>query len=161
MAGFGQVEAPDARGKSGFVEAGALAVGAGVLLEEFLHTLHPFVVLDLGKRVFHCVNGIEVSEIHFARHGRAFALVQDMLFDGRTVIDNVFLLWCEILERNIGPDTHGAAHIGHQGPHQRVPRSYRALVYAQVLVRDKGGFVHAHHRADAAAFLAGAAAVEG
>ena len=56
---------------------------------------------------------------------------------------------------------HRPADVGHQRPHQRVPRRHRALVDGQALVRNQRGAIHRAHDARAAAGAAGALAVEG
>ena len=45
-------------------------------------------------------------------------LIEDMLLHGRAVEDDVFFLFGQVLEGNVGTYAHGAADVRHQGPHE-------------------------------------------
>ena len=160
FAGLRQIDAANERRESRFVQTGAAAIGTYILFQKFLDALHALVVLDFRQGIFHRIDGIVIGEIHFARHLRSFALVQNMLLDGRSVIDDFFFFGRQILERHIGTHAHGAAYVDHQRPHQGVPRSDSALVDCQILIGNQRRFIDRHHRAYASALLACAAAVE-
>ena len=74
--------------------------------------------------------------------------------------DNVFLLICQVFERDIGAYAHCPADILHERPHQRVPWSDRPFVYRKVPIRDECGFVNCTDSSGAVACPAGPLAVE-
>ena len=55
----------------------------------------------------------------------------------------------QIVEWHIRTHTHFTAHIGHQRPHQAVPRGHGTLVDGQGIIRHQRSGVHRAHRADA------------
>ena len=121
LAGFGKGNPAEPRRPGGLRQARPVAVGAGILLEELLHPLHAGLVLDLGKGVFHAVNGVVVGEVHFREVVRLLVAVQDMLLFGRTVIDDLLLPGGQVLEWHVGTDAHLPGDVLHQGPHQCPP----------------------------------------
>ena len=88
-------------------------------------------------------------------------MVKYMLLLGRSVKDNIPLLRGQLVERHVSAHSHRPADIGHQGPHQSIPRQHRTLVDAQGLVRHQGGLIHGADSPGAVAGRAGPAAVEG
>ena len=84
-----------------------------------------------------------------------------MLFYRRAVVDDVFFRLCQLPEGHIGAHSHGPAHVGHQRPHQALPRSHSPLINGQGLVGHQGGAVHGADHAGAAAGTAGPLAVKG
>ena len=161
FAGLVQADTPQFWRTSGLRQARAAAVRAGVHPQEFLHPLHALLVLDFGEGVLNGVDGVKVGKVQLARLGGAFCLVEDVLFLCRTVKNNVFLFVCQFTERYVCAHPHGAADIGHQAPHQAVPRCDGPLVDGQGIVRHKGGQVHGAHHAGAITGAASALAVEG
>ena len=160
LAGLGEGNPAEPRRPGGLRQARSVAVGAGILLEELLHPLHPGLVLDLGEGVLHAVNGVVVGEIHLREVVRLLVAVQDMLLFGRAVIDDLFLFRRQVLEGDVGPDAHLPGDVLHQGPHQRSPGQDRSFVDGQVLVGHEGRFVHGAHDSRSSASAAGALAVE-
>ena len=88
-------------------------------------------------------------------------MVEDVLFHRGAVVDDGFLLVRQIPEGDVGAHPHRPADVGHQRPHEAVPRGYRSLVDGQGVVRHQGGPVHRPDHAGAAAGAAGPLAVEG
>ncbi len=84
-----------------------------------------------------------------------------MLFHHRTVIDDLFFLIGQVFEGNVGPDTHGAADVGHERPHQRVPGCHGALVDGKAFIRNKSAPVHRPYPSGPSAAPAGASRIEG
>ena len=84
-----------------------------------------------------------------------------MLFLRRAVENDVSFPVGQFTERYIGAHAHGAADVGHERPHQAVPRRDGPVVNADALVRHKRGTVHGADLARAVAGAAGALAVEG
>ena len=139
------------------------AVRADLFLQELFHPLHALLVRDLVQGVEHGGGGAVIGEIHFTGRGRVrlFGAVEDMLLDHGAAEDDLFFLRCQLPVGNIRPDAHGAAHVGHQRPHEAVPGGDGALVDAERLIRDQRALVHGADRPRAAAAFAGALAVEG
>ena len=48
--------------------------GQTSLFQKLLHPLHALFVLDLGKGIFHGVDGVEIGEVQFASLIRMFLL---------------------------------------------------------------------------------------
>ena len=118
------------------------APGADGLLQKLLHPLHALFVLHLRERVFDGIDGVVVGEVHLPRHVGALRLVQDMLFLGGAMVDDVLLPLRQLSEGHVRPHAHRPADVRHEGPHQAVPGGHRALVDGQGFVGDKGGFVN-------------------
>ena len=118
-------------------EAGTMAVWADFFFQKFLYALHAALVLDLGKRIFHGVNRIVIGEIKLARLIGVFRFVENMLFLGGTMIDDLFFAFGQVTKRHIGAHAHLPTNIGHQRPHQAIPRSNCTTVNGQRIVRDK------------------------
>ena len=78
----------------------------------------------------------------------------------RTVIDDVLFFLCQILERHVRTHAHRPADIGHQRPHQRVPRRHRSFVDAQVFVGHQRLHIDGAHDTGPAAALAGTGRIE-
>ena len=114
---------PRSRGPAGHLrQAGAAAVGAHVLLQEFLHPLHALLVLHLGQGVFHGIDRVEIGEVQLCGLVQLFAPVEDVLFLRRPVVDDVLLLPASAPGRARPSRTPMApAHVGHQRPHEAVP----------------------------------------
>ena len=66
----------------------------------------------------------------------------------------------QLAERHVGPHAEFTCDVLHQRPHERLPRTHRALVDRQRLVRNQRGFVDHIHDARAVALPARALAVE-
>ena len=138
-----------------------MAFRADVLFQKLFHPLHAFLVLDLGKRVFHSIDGVEVGEVQFSCLIAVFGVVENVLFLRRTVIDNVLFPVRQFPEGDVGANAHFPAHVRHQGPHQAVPGGDGAFVNAERIVRNQRVQVHPADAAGAAAFGAGALGIEG
>ena len=120
-----------------FIKSRAAAIGARRFDKELRHAFHAGFVFYLRKSVFNGINGIIISEIEFARLIGIFRMIKYVLFLRRTVIDDFLFSIRKITERNVRPDSHFPANVGHQRPHKRIPRSDRALVYRKRIVRNK------------------------
>ncbi len=140
IAGFIQRQAGKPRRARRRAQARAAAIGAGVLLQKFFHALHALVVLHLGERVFHRAHGAVI---------------------GKTVVHDGFFRVRQIAKGHVRAHAHGAAHVGHQRPHQRVPGRDGSLVDGQTRIRHQRRAVNRVYHARAAAGVAGALAVEG
>ena len=57
-------------------QAGAVTIRANILFQKFFHPLHALFVLDLGKRVFHRVNGVEIGEVQFSGLTGVFVVIK-------------------------------------------------------------------------------------
>ena len=57
-----------------------------------------------------------------------------MLFFGRTVVDDFLFLGRKVAKRHVRSHAHGAANVGHQRPHQRVPGRDGSLVDGKAFV---------------------------
>ena len=136
------------------------AVRADLLFQELFHPFHPGFVLDFRQRVFNRIDRIVIGEIQFARGIGILRFVQNMFLDRRTVVDDLFFPLGQFGKRNIRADAHRPADIGHQRPHQRIPRGDRALVDGQRFIRHQSGKVDRPDRSRAVALAAGALAVE-
>ena len=130
-------------------------------LEEALDALHARFVLDLGEGVLDGADGGEVGEVQLGEVVALLGAVEDVLLLGGSVVDDGLLLGREVTEGDVGAHAHGAADVGHQRPHQGVPRGDGALVDGEALVGDEGGAVDRADLAGALAAGARAAAVEG
>ena len=84
-----------------------------------------------------------------------------MFFLGGTVIDDLFFFCGQITEWHIGAHAHLPTNIGHQRPHQAVPRGDRAAVNGQRIVRDKRIHIDRADGSGSAAGLARALRIEG
>ena len=87
-------------------------------------------------------------------------MVKDVFFLCGTVENNVLFLFRQIAEGHVGAHTHLTADIGHQGPHQTVPRSYRTVINGKRIIRHQRCHIHCADTACAAAFLTGALRVK-
>ena len=154
-------DAAHPRRPRGLRQARSAALGADSLLQKLLHPLHALFVLHLRERVFDGIDGVVVGEVHLPRHVGALRLVQDMLFLGGAMVDDVLLPVRQVPEGHVRPHAHRPADVRHERPHQAVPGGHRALVDGQGFVGDKGGFVDGPHRPRSAATPAGPLAVEG
>ena len=161
FAGFVQRDAAHPRLPRRCAQARAAAIRTGVLLQKLLHALHALFILDLGKGVLHGVDGAVIGKVQFSGLFAVLGPVEDVLFYRRAVIDDGFFFLREFAEGHVRAHAHRPADVGHQRPHQRVPRRHRALVDGQALVRHQRGAIHRAHDARAAAGAAGALAVEG
>ena len=126
--GLGQRNAPQQGGTGPGAQPGPAAVGAGGLFEELFHPLHPLVVLYLGQGVFHRIHRVVVGEVQLGGLVGALGLVEDVLFDGGAVVDDLLFPACQVPERHVGAHPHLPADVHHQGPHQAVPGGHGALV---------------------------------
>ena len=160
LAGIGQIDSPQERCPGRLGQPGSAAFRADILFQELLHAFHARLVLDLGQRVFHAIDGTVIGEIHLGKAVGLFVLVNYVALFGRAVIDDFLFLRREVLEGHVGPDTHLPGDIFHQRPHQRSPRGDGALVDGQRLVGHQGGLIHGANDARSAAATAGAFAVE-
>ena len=131
-----------------------MTIGADILLQKLFYTLHALFVLNLGKCVFYCVNSVKVSKIQLSKivGSRFLRPVEDMLLLRRAVINNILLPLRQLAERHIYAHTHLLAHIGHQRPHEAVPRRNSPLLNRERFIRHKCTDIH---RADAACTAAG------
>ena len=137
-----------------------MALRTNILFQKLFYPLHTLFILDLGKCVFHGVNGIVVGEIKFSRLIGVLCFVKNMLLHSRPVIDDLFFFCGQITERHIGTHTHFTAHIGHQRPHQSIPRSDCALVNAKCVIRHKTCHIYGSDAACATTGLTGALRIE-
>ena len=141
-------------------QSGSVAAGAGTALEEPLHPLHPFLVLDFGEGVLYGINCVVVGEVHLPCVTGFLVVIEQVLLLGRSVEDYPPLLLGEVLERDVGTYSHIPCDILHQGPHEGLPRGNGTFVDGLVLVGDQGGLVHFLNHAGTVAFPACAGAVE-
>ena len=88
-------------------------------------------------------------------------MVKDVLFLRRSVVYNVLFLLREILKWHVRPRPHLPADVRHQGPHEGIPRSYRALIDGKGFIRHQSRTVNSAYDSRSVACPAGALAVEG
>ena len=69
-----------------------MTVGAEVFLQELFDALHPLFVLDLREGVFHRVDGVVIGEVELHRALGVFRTVEDALFEGGAMVDDLFFL---------------------------------------------------------------------
>ena len=136
----------------------AAALRTDVFLEELLHPLHPLFILHLVQRIEYSRRRTVISKIHLARSRcvRFFRPVENMFFDHRAVVDDLFLLICQVTERYICPHAHGPADIRHQRPHEGIPGSNSPVVNREALIRHQCVPVYCPYRSGSPAALAGA-----
>ena len=159
-AGFIQRNAPKSwcTGSSG--QACAVARRTNLLFQKLFHSLHALFVLDLGQCIFHGVNRVIIGKIKLSRLIGFLRLVKDMLLDRWAVIDDLFLFCGQVTEWHVGTHPHFPAHIGHQRPHQAVPRSNCALINAEGVIRYKACHIDGSDAAGAAALLTSSLGIE-
>ena len=133
-AGLVERNAAQLRRAGGRRETRAVTVGAGLFLEEFFDALHALFVLNLGECVFDGIDGVEVGEVQLARLVGILVVVEDVLLLRGAVEDDVLFAFGQVAERYIRAHAHLAADVGHQRPHQAVPRRDRAAVDGQGIV---------------------------
>ena len=134
-AGLIQREAPQLGGAGRCRKAGAMARRANVLFQELFYPLHAFFVLDLGQRVFHGVGRIEIGKVQFPCLIGILVVIENVLFLRRTVEHDLLFLRGQVPEGHIGAHAHLPADVGHQRPHQAVPRGHGTLVDGQGIIR--------------------------
>ena len=163
-AGLVQPNAPELGRPGRRGEPGPAAVRAEVPAEEFLHPLHPALVLHFGEGVLHGIDRVIVGKVQLGKVvgiGLFLGVVENMLLLRRPVKDDVPLLLGQFPKGHIGTHPHRPAHVGHQGPHEAIPRGHRPLVDGEGLVGHQGALIHPLHHPDAPAGPAGPLAVEG
>ena len=133
---------------------------ADVCLQEPGHPCEALLVLDFRERVEHGILRAVVCEVELGGHLSVLGAVENMFLDHRPVEDRLNLPGGQLPERHIGTHAHRPADIHHQRPHERVPRSHRALLDGQGRVGDIGGLIGDAHDARAVAMRARAIAVE-
>ena len=138
-----------------------MAVRAHVLFQKLLDALHALLVLDLGKRIFHGIDGIKISKVQLSRLIGVFGVVENVLFLRRAMVDDVLLPLRQVAKRHIRAHAHLPADVRHQRPHEAVPWRHRPLVDRERIIRHQGRHVHRAHTARAAASWARALRVEG
>ena len=159
--GFIQGDPAKPRGPCRLGEPCAAAGRAGALLQEAFHPLHPLLVLDLGQGVLHGVDRVVVGKIHLSEGVGLLVVIEDVLFVGRSVENDVPLLLRQVAEGHIRAHAHGPGNILHQGPHQGLPGKHGPLVDGEGFIRHQQILVHSHGNACPVTFRAGAGAVEG
>ena len=142
-------------------QAAAAAVGTQLLFEEFFHPLHALFVLDLGQRILHRIDGVKIGKIKLPGLIGIFGVIEDVLFLGRAVVDDVLFPVAQLPKGHVGAHAHLPADVDHQRPHEGIPGRHGALLKGQRLVGHQGVQVHRAHDAGAAAGAAGPLAVEG
>ena len=152
-AGFIQRNTPKPwrTGSSG--QACAVACRANILFQKLFHPLHALFVLDLGQCIFHGVNRVIIGKIKLSRLIGFLRLVKNMLLDRWAMIDDLFLFCGQVTEWYLRTDPHFTAHVGHQRPHQAVPRSNCALINAEGVIRHKACHIDGSDAAGAATLL--------
>ena len=138
-----------------------MTIGADSLLEESLDPLHTLLVFDLGECVLNGVDRVVICKIEFRRLLGLRVEIENMLFLGGAVIDHFLLGRCEVLKGDVRADAHLAAHILHQGPHERAPDDDSAFVDRQIFIGHQLALVHCSRDARSTACRTRASAVEG
>ena len=136
-----QGQSHNARRPRFFRKARAMTLGADGEFQKLLDALHPLLVFDLRERVLDRVRRVEIRKVHLARDIRRLRLIEDMLLLRRPVQDDILLLRGERAVRHVGSHAHRAADVGHERPHQRVPRRDRPFVDRQRFVGHERRFV--------------------
>ena len=139
----------------------SVTIGTDSLLEEALDPLHPLLVLDFGQGIFHGVDRVKISKIHFCSLFGLRVHIKDMLLFSRAVVDHLLFFVGEVFERHVRTHAHLAAHVLHQGPHESPPDYDRSLVDGKILIGHKGRLVDRAGNASPAAGRTCPAAVEG
>ena len=98
-------------------QARALAIRARPLGQEAGHARQALLVLRLCQRVLHGVDGVVVGEVEFGEVVALLRLVQDVLFLGGAVEDDLALFGRQVAERHVKAHVHLAAHLFHEVPH--------------------------------------------
>ena len=91
-----------------------MTIRANILFQKFFHPLHALFVLDLGKRIFHRVNGVEIGEVQFSGLTGVFVVIKNVLFLRRTVEHDVLFFVGQLAKRHIRAYPHLAANVCHQ-----------------------------------------------
>lgn len=105
-----------------------MATGAGALLEEARHAGKPLLVLHLGKRVFHGVDGTVVREVELGGVVLVLGHVEDVaLFHGAMQHD-VLLVIGEVTVWHVDAHAHLLGDLRHERPHDLTPRCDRPLL---------------------------------
>ena len=112
----------------GLGEARAATVTAWPLAQKARNALEPLVVLNLGKRILHGIDGVVIGEVERRGALAVFGNVENVLFDRRTMEHDVALLRRELVKRHVGAYAHLAGHLLHQIPHERAPGKDRTFV---------------------------------
>ena len=90
-----------------------MTIRADILFQKLFHSLHALFVLDLGKSIFHGVNGVEVGKIQITGLPGILIVIENMLFLRRAVEHDVLLPLRQLAERHIRAHAHLAADIRH------------------------------------------------
>ena len=112
-----------------------MARRTNVLFQELFYPLHAFFVLDLGQRILHSVGRIEIGKVQFPCLIGILVVIENVLFLRRTVEHDLLFLRGQVPEGHIGAHAHLPADVGHQRPHQAVPRGHGTLVDGQGIIR--------------------------
>ena len=142
-------------------QACAMAVRAHILFQKLLDALHALLILDLGKGVFHGIDGVKVGKVQLPRLIGVFGVIKNVLFLRRSVVDDVLLPRRQVAKRHVRAHAHLPADVRHQRPHEAVPRRHRALVNGERIIRHQRRHVHRADAARAAASGARPLRVEG
>ena len=139
-----------------------VAFRANFFPEELLHALHALFIFYLIQRVEHRRRGTVIGEVHLPCRGgvRLLWAVEDVLLFHGTVVDDLLFPVGQIPEGDICAHAHGPAYVGHQRPHQAVPRSDGSLVDGEAFIRHQCTAVHRPDCSRSAAAFAGALGVE-
>ena len=90
------------------------AAGADVLLQKLFYPFHALLILYFGQGIFHGISSIKIGEVHVPRRAAGFVLIDDVLFDSRTVEHDVPLLVGQFPERNVRAHPYLPCNVLHQ-----------------------------------------------
>ena len=138
-----------------------MTVRAHVLFQKLLDALHALLVLDLGKGIFHGIDGVKVGKVQLSRLIGVFGVVENVLLLRRAMVDDVLFPLRQVAKRHVRAHAHLPADVRHQRPHETVPRRHRPIVDRERIIRHQRRHVHRAHTARAAASWARALRVEG
>ena len=90
-----------------------MAVRAHILFQKLLDALHALLILDLGKGVFHGIDGVKVGKIQLPRLIGVFGVIKNVLFLRRAVVDDVLLPRRQVAKRHVRAHAHLPADVSH------------------------------------------------
>ena len=120
--------------------------GQGSCFQKFFHPLHALFVLDLGEGVFHGIDGVEVGEVQLGGLLGIFGVVENVLFLGGAVKDNLLFALASAHGKGhrCGPPSPGrrrssattsGSSRGPRRPHRCVERFVRNQAWCGSTVR--------------------------
>ena len=91
-----------------------MTVRAHVLFQKLLDALHALLVLDLGKGIFHGIDGVKVGKVQLSRLIGVFGVVENVLLLRRAMVDDVLFPLRQVAKRHVRAHAHLPADVRHQ-----------------------------------------------